>query len=169
MAYSPTPLISGTATSATNLTIDLSSWYNVYSEMEIHIINTIPAVDPDNLSILLSADGTTFDNSANNYIWQYHYGAGQNASTGDTKIRLNDFILGTAPGGNKGIVRIQNMSAATGYPTVQWQLIGVSHDIHPAMSNGSGVRTNAQVTKAIRFFYEGGNIASFTYRIIGIK
>lgn len=178
MSYIPTILTSGTASAVASLTIDLSSYYNVYNSIEVDIYNLQSATDNVNFTMLVSTDGTTFDNASGNYQWQYNAanasptGAASGTNSA-TMIQLMGGVVGSgalASAAHSAVVKANNLSSTTLLPIFKFETTFVTTGAFLTGSGlGSGTRTATQITKALRFQFSSGNITTASYRVIGIK
>ena len=168
MAYIPTTILSGTVTNASTLDINLSNVYNQYSIIKIYFYNMRPVTTSTDLWVLVSADGTTYDNGASNYayILGYHNttSAGTVNSTGDTKGVIITGISNNSVASIVGELTIFSPSVATINPNIQLSV----YYTQAAQINGGITRLNNQVTKGIRFLMSSGNITG-SYSVVGFR
>lgn len=178
MSYLPPILTSGAVSAVANLTIDLSIFYNVYSTIQIDIYNLQSATDNVNFTMLVSTDGTTFDNTSGNYQWQYN--AANASPTGAASgtnsaafIQLMGGIVGSgalASAAHSVMVTANNLSSATLLPIFKFETTFVTTSAFLSGSGlGTGTRTTGQITKALRFQFSSGNITTASYRVRGFK
>lgn len=173
----PVVLSKGTVSNVSALDIDLSQWYASYDIIEIRLIGMRPTDDGAKIWMLMSADGTNYDNGENNYHWGYLYNidgnAGSVGSNGDDKIQIAGGGSYLPSAGTSGIITLHNTGSSSSSPLVSMQLSKISDDggEYGNMSSvtGSAMRRNPQVTKAVRLYYSYGDIAAAKYKIIGYK
>lgn len=177
MSYSPIILSNGSTSASANLTVDLSSFYNIYNTIEVEVYAIQASTDNVSLNMLVSADGTTFDNTSGNYQYQYYSAnaaptsaaAGTNSASA---IQMAGGIVGSgalASATSSFVVRIDNPSSTSFLPILKFVLNYVTTSNFVTASNvGTGTRVTAQITKALRFSFSSGNITA-SYRIKGYK
>lgn len=157
-------LTSGSVTNAATIDINLSTWYAQYSNIVI-MISVKPVTDNVDLHMLVSADGSTYNTGGSDYTWNFNYGSG---STGNTSAFMNLMgNCGSASGKhNDGWLVMQNLSSATQFPMVRYNIAETDAAGGIAPINGAAYRGNNQITKAIRLIYSTGNITG-TYKVLG--
>lgn len=173
----PILLTSGTVSAAATLSIDLSSWYNKYTTIEIELINFVPATDAVDFLCRLSADGTTYDAGASNYSWSLTFGRsdatnGADGSGGATSIGLNgtgSHVGNAAAKTYNGVIRINNPGSSSVNPSINYtaQYYNQTSSNNHLSVIGGGERLAAQLTKGIRLLYSSGNISAGIYRVWG--
>src|ERR1700744_3885127 len=136
---------SGSVTSAASGTIGIPSGY---SHIHIEIYDVVPATSNVAMQVQVSADSSTFDASANNYLWTLNYvtsGAaiGPNASAGDTKIVIsNAWGNTTAQAGNFQLL-ITDPRATAYNPSISWTASYYDNTGAVNAIRGAGRRANA--------------------------
>lgn len=178
MAYLPVLLATGSAAAVATLTVDLSPYYAIYSTLDVELYNIQSATDNVNFMMLVSVDGTTFDNASGNYQWQ-SFSANASPTSGAvgtnsaTAIQLIGGIVGVgalASASAMVTVRGNNLSSATLLPVFRFESAFVTTGAFLSSSNfGTGTRTTAQITKALRFSFSSGNITTVSWRVRGTK
>lgn len=164
-------LASGSAAATATMDINLSNFYNLYSFIEVRFYGVIPATNNVTLQMLVSTDGTTFDNGAGNYQWDIGFtvsgtlGSGL-SSTSDTSITISTGVGNTAGQQANGVIRLYNMSNASLRPAMTYEAAIPVNGGTLAIVNGAGEREAAQITKAIRLLMSSGNITG-TWRAYG--
>lgn len=162
-----TVLAKNTVTSVASVTIDFSSYYTSYDAIEILIYNISPVSNNVNLQLQVSTDGSTFISGSSAYAWGYQYNGFTNSSS-DASIHLINGQSNGAGSSLNGVIRIFGVNNSSFFPFVTGQLAVVLNGVvPPAPVNISGFCGTAQITKAIKLSYSGGNIASFSYKVLG--
>lgn len=162
----PVVLISGTASAAATIDIDLSSYYNIYDSFKISLYHLYPATDNVDIWLRVSADGTTYDAGASNYSWGENYvydtgGTGGGGNTGDTKGVLSAGNGNTQANAGSCFIELQGLSNSAYKPMILTfsffaKYAGFGGN---TVSNRVGIkRLAAQVTKGVRILASSGNI-----------
>jgi hypothetical protein len=165
----PTTTISNQA----NLSINMSTYYNLYDYMEIVVYNYVPASSQQEVDLQVSVDGTTFDAGAGNYKWAYTYNTSASATPGggvsasDTKIKILASVNTASPA--NFTITLWNPSNASTHPLIRCVATysGNSNPDYISLQGG-GERVTNQVTEGIRILAGSGNI-SLSYMLIGYK
>lgn len=166
-AKAQTVLAKGTSTSVASVTIDFSTYYNLYDVLEIMIYDISPVSNNVNLQMQVSADGTNFDNGASAYAWAYQFN-GQTNSNADASIHLVNGQGNGAGTSLSGVFRAFSPNNTNFFPFFTGQLaVSLNGVVPPAPVNICGVRSIGQITKAVKFFYSSGNVANFSYKVLG--
>lgn len=180
-AYSVSPVLltSGTVSSAANLSIDLSAWYQTYSVIQVYLESFLPASDGTDLWCRVSADGSSYDGSAGNYRWGLAFASDAAAqanagSTSDAQIIMNgtgSHVGNGATNNQNWIVTLFNPGVSTYRPVIQYagSYYNQTASGNTCIVNGTGSRTTNQVTRGIQFLFSSGNISAGVYRVYGIK
>lgn len=158
-------LTSGSVSAAATMDVNFSAYYSTYKYFVL-FISVSPGTDNTNLQMLVSADGSTYANSAGNYNWNLNYGSGSAAGQPDAVIQL----IGNCGNGsgyhNDGWIMFQNPSVATKRPLFEFHLSETDTGGTNAPINGVGSRLNLQVSQAIRLLFSSGTITG-TYKLLG--
>jgi len=164
----PATVTSGTSTSVSTIDINMSSYYNLFNVIKIYFYNLRPVTTATDLWLLVSADGTTYDNGASNYAYMLGYhnttSAGTVNSSGDTKGVIITGISNNSAASIVGELTIYSPSVATINPNIQLSV----YYTQAAQINGGITRLNNQVTKGIRLQMSSGNITG-SYSVVGYK
>jgi len=173
MSYSPITLASGSASSAATLDIDMSAYYNLYTIIEVILYGLVPVTTNTDLQMLVSADGSTFDNASGNYKVNFIYNldggtSGGGGSTSATSMLLTSAVGNTVLNNNNYRINIINPGSASFFPTISYSFSYVNNGGGYLTGTGGGWRVAAQITKAVRFKMSSGNITT-SYIVRGIK
>lgn len=170
-------LTSGTLSAQANLSVNLSSWFNLFAIIELRLINILPVTNAVDALLRVSTDGTTFDSGASNYGYAGVFGsdAASPAGTGSvtsTSIIMNgtlNHIGNTATKPYNCTIKLFNPSSSAVQPNVHFQCSGYTQtsDNHLFRVDGTGFRLTNQVTKGLQFSFSSGNISSGLYRVYG--
>ena len=154
-------LQSGTVTNAPTMDIVFSS--TAYRMIEIKFYDILPATSGQVLNLLITADGTTWDNTSGNYSWFWGNEAGFSENSSGTGITNLARISGGGglPNGTgqrtSGTLTIFNPGGTTSYPKIRGDMVVPGSpvaDVDFAVS-----RLNTQVEKGIRLQMGSGNIS----------
>lgn len=170
-------LTSGTLSAQANLSLNLSSWFNLFGVIELRLISILPVTNAVDAMLRVSTDGTTFDSGASNYGYGGVFGsdaaspAGTGSVTG-TSILMNgtlNHIGNTATKAYNCIIKLFNPGISTVQPSVIFEANGYTQtsDNHLFVIHGTGFRLTNQVTKGLQFLFSSGNISSGLYRVYG--
>lgn len=169
----PVTLVAGTTvTNQANATVSFASFYTTYDVIDIYVEDIVPATDAQELQLLVSANGTTFDNAASNYKYANVIlaSAGTGFSNGVSNVASYISLggsYGNASGkGNHALIRIWHPSATNG-PLIQYYPGYISSAGNAIALVGTAQRVNSQVTQAIRLQFT--NNISCSYTVIGYK
>lgn len=170
----PILLQSSTVSSASNLSINFSSVFNLYSIIEVELISFLPVTNATNLLCRVSTNGTTFDSASANYNWTAWFNSNTTqvvaGSGSDTSIGLNGTGTSIGNGATNGyncILKLFNPGVATFQPTIGFTGHYWNSTPIPSVIIGTGARATAQVTKGLQFLFSSGNIAKGIYRVYG--
>lgn len=158
-------LTSGSVSAGATMDINFTSFYNTYNYF-IVFVSVAPGTDNTNLQMLVSADGTTYANSAGNYNWNLNYGGGSSAGQPDAVIQLIGNCGNTAGYHNDGWIMFQNPDIATQRPLFEYHLSETDQGGTNAPINGVATRTTATVFKAIRLLFSSGTITG-SFKVLG--
>lgn len=164
-------LTSGSASNVATMDINLSSYYNLYTFIEVRIYNVKPATTNTDLYLRVSTDGSTYDATTANYSWSYQYVWSNSATPGSdysahagqtTAAMLMAHVIGNYTSASlAGTITLSNMNSASFFPNIKWFLdtaIDTGAGGGNAAFYGGGMRITAQITKAIRLLMSSGNI-----------
>lgn len=150
-----------------------------FDAYEFHLQSILPAVDDDDLGVRFRTSGGSFRTGGSDYAYsltgQNNAGALSEVSTGASVIVLNDLSatagVGNAAGetGVNGKIWVHSAGLAAGKTTITGVLGYYSANGGFAMVVLAGTVTTAEVNDAIRFYFAGGNIASGTITMLGIR
>lgn len=170
--YSPTTAIfsgmdsitSGSVSAASQMDIVFTGQYNVYKYFFL-LISVSPGTDNTNLQMLVSADGSTYDNAAGNYNWNLNYGGGSSAGQPDVVIQLIGNCGNTSGYHNDGWIMFQSPSNTSQRPLFEYHLSETDQGGTNAPINGVATRKALQATKSIRIKYSSGTITG-SYKLL---
>lgn len=170
-------LNSGSVSTAATLDISLVGLTS-YRAFKIVLTSFIPATNDVELWCRFSTDGgSTF--ATTGYIYYCRGNASDTGSrirgsTSDSKIIViggsaaNDAISNTAAHGGCDVeMTVFDPLDTTRYSRVTWGAVGIETDPQLIEVHGSGTKSTAQDTDAIRFLFESGNIASGDWALYG--
>jgi hypothetical protein len=160
-------LTSGSASGASTMDINLSSYYSSYKTIVVEFSDIQPATDNTNLEVRVSTDGTTFDAGGTNYNYNFFYAGTSTVGAGAAFIEVAGGISNASTADLSGSFTITNQNQSTTYPQIVGNLIGVASGATQGYPiSFSGRRLNGQLTKGFRFLFSSGNITG-TYRVYG--
>lgn len=173
----PVTLATGSSTSVASQVIDLSTFYTTYPTIEVHIIKLTAVTDNVSLNMLVSADGTNYDNASGNYEWQIYSGnTSTSANSGSNSAILMQLAAGIIGVGALstasviGRIYMNNLNDSTLLPTFNFMLSYVTTSTFLIATNtGSCTRTTAQITKSLKLSFSSGNISAIKWRVVGYK
>jgi hypothetical protein len=172
----PVVIAKGTVSSASNLSIDLSNYYNVYDIIEIYFYSIQPSTNGAALYMRYSPDGTNYDASSSNYLWNFNFVIGSSEGGNDeTTDGLSTAIKMTGACGNSSgrstnvFVRLYNPGSSSFQPMCDFSTHRLDDTGTAGNITGTGVRRASQLTKGVRFLFSSGNISTGVYKVIGIK
>lgn len=171
-------LNSGTVSSAATLDIVLTS-YTGYRGLVIELINFIPATNDVELWIRLSTNGgSTYDAGGTDYLVDGNYsdssgGSASIKSTGLSRIAVgvttSAYSIGNgAAEGISGSFILEGQTNTAVKQKVRYNTTFYCANDRLSSVQGSGMRSVAQDTDAIRFLFESGNIASGSWALYGM-
>lgn len=154
-------LASGSVSNAATMDVNFTTWFNLYTYLEIVFYGVVAFTSTANLTAVVSTNGSTFDTSAASYQSTIAYsntGVGGIGSTSAASMQLTSSSGTTANYTVNGVMRLYNTGSATSYFSQNGQLTGVDSTGAIAQISFGGYRFAQQVTKAIRFVFSAGNI-----------
>lgn len=161
------------ATASTSAQIDFTGLSSTYIMYQVVITDARSDSDFPDMYIRTSADGSTWDSGASDYIYTgQHTSSGSGSvssnSTGNTRILIarelgtdtNEYINGT--------VLIFNPSGSQ-YSIIQSRL--THHNYAGALwrAEVDGQRSSAAAIQGIRFYIDGANIEAGSFKLYGLK
>lgn len=167
-AGSPTidSLTSGSVTNAATMDLNFSAFTSAYSVIFIEF-TAAPITGATNLELLVSSDGSTYNNSAGNYDWYFGNPAAVGGnSTSSPFIQIVGGEVNTAGTRVTGWIQLNDPNSASFLPQLLYTAAGVGTQGYGI--SGAGRRLTAQVTKAVRLLFSSGNITG-TYKVFGMK
>jgi hypothetical protein len=165
---------SGTLSSQATLDIDVIS-FSSYPVIKLFLVHVVPATDDVVPWIRLSDDGgSTFEADASDYNWGYYVVSQATATTegagGDGADSEIELTLGVGNAANECInveLTFYNMNVS-GFVDVVWIGNRTNAAGVKVYFNGAGSAIVSGTYTDIRFMFSSGNIASGTWRLIGI-
>lgn len=169
-------LASGTISSASSLDLKLSS-YPQFSTFKLILKDIVPVTDGDDLCIRFSDDsGVSFEADASDYAWAWNRTSFSTGTTvpvaqadeADAQIKLTDNIGNST--NESGSFEITVFSpAASAFTKVKFE--GVTRNFTPTdySIEGGGIVLWASAATDMRVLFLGGNIASGSYTLMGIR
>lgn len=161
-------LASGSVSSAANMSINISA-FSSFRMIEIYYYDIVPVTSGSILNMLVSADGTTYDNGSGNYSWFWGNNAGfSENSASDVLARISGG--GGLPNGTgqttDGSMTIFGPGLTVGNPKIRGDMVVPGSPV--ADVDFAATRLTLQTTKGIRFQMSSGNISG-KYLIVGYK
>lgn len=165
---SDSPLLSGSVTNATTMTINLTA-YTSYKVLKIYFYGIVPLTASANLQMLVSANGSTYDNSSGNYLYFQTYNNSAttaNAGASYTASASSIALIGAAPTTagvqSTGQLTIMNPGGSSFNP---------AYDINFNLTSGAYLHVTAfrlasQQTQGIQLLFSTGNITG-SYVVVG--
>jgi hypothetical protein len=167
-----------TISSVATFEVALAAYWADYAELEVHLLNLIPATDGAQLWCRMSTDGgATFDAGGTDYRYAHTRQISGNSSpqgaqsAGASAISMNEGN-GAGNGAAEGIsarVFISGGAITTLKPRIRYDCDVYTDNDLLARFMGAGLRNNAQDTTDLQFRFASGNIASGRARLIGIR
>lgn len=172
---SNTLVLLSTLTASSSATIDFTSAQitATYKEYIVKFINVTPINAGDELRVRVSQSGT-FRATLGDYGFNLFYSssADGNARIGDltsTSINIARFIGEATGEGLSGELHFYDPTASSSFKKIT-SFISAEENVDVMILNlgCSDFRLNQNACDGIRFFFEGGNIASGTFKLYGV-
>lgn len=162
-------LASQTVSGAATITINMTAYYNQYRIIEIFFYHLTPTTGNPALNVLVSANGSTYDNATNNYTWFWGNNAGftsANSGSGDVSATiLGGGGLPTA--GADGYMVIFNPGSSAFNPAIRGDMVlrgNPAGDVDFAFQ-----RQANQVTEGVQILCAGGSTLSGSILVVGAR
>jgi len=162
-------LIEGTVSSAAQLDIVMTS-YTTYKNKRL-LVHLIPATDGTVLDMRVSANGgSSFDAGAADYtIEAIVGGATTTANTSGMTLSAGGLV---GNGANEGLIASIDLfetNDGAQWTRINWVGATIDSAATPVtrFPHGAASRRAAQITDAVRFFFNSGNIASGHWQLYG--
>lgn len=155
----------GSVSVASNCSINMSSYYNLYTSFRIRIINAHSSASADFL-MLTSPDGTTYDVGASDYSWGF-VAAPLTFDAADPAIKLMDLMSSTATSSTSGIMEFDQASVTTYFHGFRG-LFNHNNNVPASLPiSSSGTRLSTAAIKGVQFKTSTGTI-TMTYVVEGL-
>jgi hypothetical protein len=158
-------LTEGSVSNAATMDINFSSFTSAYQVIFIEF-TAAPASNAVNLECLVSANGSTFDNSSAQYDWWFGtFNTGSNSAS-SAFIEMVGSEVNTAGTRVTGSFQINDPASTAFHPQILFNCAAVGSQEYSV--TGGGRRINAQATQAVRLLFSSGNITGY-YKVFGMK
>lgn len=163
-----------TATASSSATIDFTGIDSTYSRYVVTINDYFPATDATDLYMRTSANGSTYDSGASDYVYYKNLfvdtsGAISVVTAAQVTLAVDHASYGIGSGSGEGLHGVVNLINPSGTAIRHFDSFMFSKDAYFYQQINHGVRNTASAIQAVRFLSSSGNIASGVFKLYGVK
>lgn len=163
-----------TATASSSATIDFTGIDSTYSRYVVTINDYFPATDATDLYMRTSANGSTYDSGASDYVYYKNLfvdtsNAISVVTAAQVTLAVDHASYGIGYGSGEGLHGVVNLINPSGTAIRHFDSFMFSKDAYFYQQINNGVRNTASAIQAVRFLSSSGNIASGVFKLYGVK
>lgn len=163
-----------TATASSSATIDFTGIDSTYSRYVVTINDYFPATDATDLYMRTSANGSTYDSGASDYVYYKNLfvdtsNAISAVTAAQVTLAVDHASYGIGYGSGEGLHGVVNLINPSGTAIRHFDSFMFSKDAYFYQQINHGVRNTASAIQAVRFLSSSGNIASGVFKLYGVK